>query len=64
VKPESPEVIRAHTEAVLAKLHLLDGLMEAGSPMPERAHQNLLVARSIMARIIRREEEKKNAEAA
>lgn len=56
MKPESPEVIRAHTEAVLAKLHLLDGLMEAGSPMPERARRNLELCADYIERIQSREE--------
>lgn len=64
MKPESPEVIRAKAADILAKLHVLDGQLEAGSPMPAEAYRSLITARSIMARIIRREEEKKNVEAA
>ena len=56
MKPESETVIRAHTEAVLAKLHLLDGLMEAGSPMPERARRNLELCADYIQRIQNREE--------
>jgi len=64
VKPESPEVIRAKAADILAKLHVLDGQMEAGSPMPAAAYRSLITARSIMARIIRREEGKSNDRAA
>ena len=64
MKPESPEVIRAKAADILAKLHVLDGQLEAESPMPAEAYRSLITARSIMARIIRREEGKKNAEAA
>lgn len=64
MKPESPEVIRAKAADILAKLHVLDGQMEAGSPMPAEAYRSLITARSIMARIIRREEGESNDRAA
>ena len=64
MKPESPEAIRAKAADILAKLHVLDGQMEAGSPMPAEAYRSLITARSIMARIIRREEGESNDRAA
>lgn len=64
MKPESPEVIRAKAADILAKLHVLDGQLEAGSPMPAEAYRSLITARSIMARIIRREEGARNDRAA
>lgn len=64
MKPESETVIRAKAADILAKLHVLDGQLEAGSPMPAEAYRSLITARSIMTRIICREEGESNDRAA
>lgn len=51
-RPVSGDVIRDHTEAALATMHLADRQVADGAPVPEQAVKSLELMRDMIDRIL------------